>query len=69
MSHGSLFPEAHDSVPDEEVIETLRGAIARSGRLPRSADMLLCGLCAEYLVGELHGAGLTVVRRPERHGP
>jgi len=60
MSHGSLFPEAHDPVPDEEVIETLRGAMARSGRLPRLAEMFFCGLCAEYLVDELHGAGLSV---------
>ncbi|HEY1410536.1 MAG TPA: hypothetical protein VGF36_00265, partial [Rhodopila sp.] len=60
---GSLFPEPPRMVPDEEVVETLRAAIARAGRLPRSADLLLCGLCAEYLAGELRGAGLQVVRR------
>lgn len=69
MTHGSLFPEAPRFVPDEEVIATLRRAIARSGRLPRSADMLLCGLCAEYLVDELRGAGLKVVRAPSGSGP
>jgi hypothetical protein len=42
----------------------LRAAIARAGRLPRSADLLICGLCAQYLVDELRGAGLEVVRRP-----
>jgi hypothetical protein len=45
-----------------EVVETLRIAIAGAGRLPRSADLLLCGLCAEYLVAELHNAGLSIVR-------
>jgi hypothetical protein len=34
----------------------------RRGRVPRSADLLLCGLCAEYLAAELHNAGLSVVR-------
>ncbi len=62
MVQGSLFPELQLTVPDEEVVETLRAAIARAGRLPRSADLLLCGLCAQYLVEELHGAGLEVVR-------
>jgi len=64
MCQGSLFPERQPSVPDEEVIETLRAAVARAGRLPRSADLLLCGLCAQYLVDELRDAGLEVVRRP-----
>jgi hypothetical protein len=62
MVQGNLFPEPQLTVPDEEVVETLRAAIARAGRLPRSADLLLCGLCAQYLVEELHGAGLDVVR-------
>jgi hypothetical protein len=62
MSQGSFFPEPHSIVPDGEVIETLRTAIARAGRLPRSADLLLCSLCAEYLVTELGSAGLTIVR-------
>ena len=68
MTHGTLFPELPSTVSDAEVVETLRAAIARAGRLPRPADMLLCGLCAEYLVDELHGAGLEVVRTPVRHG-
>lgn len=63
MIQGSLFPEPQAAVPDEELAETLRAAIARGGRLPRSADLLLCGVCAEYLVEELRGAGLEVVRR------
>ncbi|MCW3476272.1 hypothetical protein [Limobrevibacterium gyesilva] len=68
MTHGSLFPEPQPIVPDEEVVETLRAAIARGGRLPRSADMLLCGVCAEYLVEALRGAGLEVVRAPVGRG-
>ena len=64
MTQGNLFPEPHSAAAaDEEVVETLRTAIARSGRLPRSADMLLASLCARYLVDELRSAGLKVVRR------
>ena len=59
----NLFPEPPATVPDDEVAAVLRGAIAAAGRLPRAADMLLCGLCAEYLVEELRGAGFDVVRR------
>jgi hypothetical protein len=62
MIQGNLLPEPQSTVPDEEVIETLQAAIARAGRLPRSADLLLCGLSAQYLLDELHGAGLSVVR-------
>jgi hypothetical protein len=61
-SRGNLFPEPRTLVPDKEVVETLRAAIARAGWLPRSADLLLCGLCAQYLVEELRGAGLDIVR-------
>jgi hypothetical protein len=61
MIQGNLFPEPRPTVPDEEVVETLRAAIARAGRLPRSADLLLCGLCAQHPVKELHDAGLDVV--------
>jgi hypothetical protein len=58
------------SSPGAEVIETLRAAIARAGRLPRSADLLLCSLCAEYLLDELRGAGLAFVRPvPVKYGP
>ena len=62
MTQVNLLPEPQATVPDEEVIETLQAAIARAGRLPRSADLLLCGICAQYLLEELHGAGLRVVR-------
>lgn len=62
MIQGNLFPEAPSTVSDDEVVETLRAAIACAGRLPRPADLLLCGLCAQYLLDELHGAGLNVVR-------
>ena len=66
MIHGSLFPDQALKVPDDEVIETLRTAIARAGRLSRSADLLLCCLCAEFLLNEMHGAGMVVVRLPVR---
>jgi hypothetical protein len=66
MIQGSLFPEPQPIILDSEVVETLRTAIARAGRLPRSADLLLCSLCAEYLVAELHNAGLTIVRASAR---
>jgi hypothetical protein len=46
MIQGNLFPEAPSTVPDDEVVETLRAAIACAGRLPWPADLLLCGLCA-----------------------
>ncbi len=62
MVQGSLLPHPQPLVPDAEVVETLRTAIAGAGRLPRSAELLLCGLCAEYLLAELHNAGLSVVR-------
>ena len=62
MLQGNLFPEPPSTVPDDKVVETLRAAIVRAGRLPRSADLLLCGLCAQYLLEELHSAGLNVVR-------
>ncbi|MGE0223916.1 MAG: hypothetical protein AB7F35_11570 [Acetobacteraceae bacterium] len=42
----------------------LRAAIARGGRLPRTAELWLSSLCAEFLVAELRNAGLDVVRRP-----
>jgi len=62
MIQRSLFPEQQSIVPDAEVVETLRMAIACAGRLPRSADLLLSSVCAEYLVAELHNAGLAIVR-------
>lgn len=69
MVQGSLFGEAQAGVPDAEVVAVLQAAIAGAGRLPRSADLLLCGLCAEYLAAELHNAGLGIVRaRPWNPG-
>jgi hypothetical protein len=66
MVQGSLFPDYPVIVPDAEVAKTLRTAIAGAGRLPRSADLLLSGLCAEFLVAELHNAGLSIVRSGAR---
>ena len=68
MIQRTLFPQPYLPVPDEEVVATLRAAIARAGRLPRSADLLLCGLSAAYLIDELHGAGLTIVRASPGQG-
>ena len=62
MFQPSLFPDCAAIVPEAEVVATLRAAIGGAGRLPRSADLLLSGLCAEYLVAELRNAGLSVVR-------
>jgi hypothetical protein len=62
MFQGSLFPEPPAIVPDAEVVAALRTAMAGAGRLPRSAELLLCGVCAEYLVAELRNAGLCIVR-------
>jgi hypothetical protein len=50
MFQRSLFSDPPVIVPEAEVVATLRTAIAGAGRLPRSADLLLSGLCAEYLV-------------------
>ena len=68
MFQRSLFPEPPAIVPEAEVVATLRAAIAGAGRLPRSADLLLSGLCAEYLVAELRNAGLSIVRSEVRDG-
>ena len=64
MEQRSLFPETYQTLSDEEIAAVLRQAIMRSGRLPRSADLYLAGVCAEHLVDELRTAGLDVVRRP-----
>lgn len=69
MVQGSLFFEPRPTVSDEELVETFRAVIARAGRLPRTADLLLCSLCAQYLVDELHDAGLDVVRMTGRGRP
>jgi len=62
MFQQTLFPDPPVVVPEAEVVATLQAAIAGAGRLPRSADLLLSGLCAEYLVAELRNAGLSIVR-------
>ena len=64
MEQRSLFPETYQTLSDEEIAAVLRQAIVRSGRLPRSADLYLAGVCAEHLVDELRTASLDVVRRP-----
>lgn len=64
MRQACLFPDLPQTVPDEEVVDVLRSAIARGGRLPRTAELFLSGICAEHLVAELHLADLEVVRRP-----
>ena len=64
MEQNSFFPDERQSVTDEEVVEVLRTAIARSGRLSRMADLVLSSICAEHLVDELHLADFDVVRRP-----
>jgi hypothetical protein len=68
MIDGTPFPEPCPPVSGEEVAETLRTAIVHAGRLPRSADMLLCRECATYLIDELHGAGMAVVRASPGQG-
>lgn len=62
MIQGSLFSDLRLRVPEEAVIEILRIAMRRAGRLPRSADLFLCGLCAQYLVDELPGSRLAIMR-------
>jgi hypothetical protein len=62
MEQGSLFPDPRPTLTDEEVVAVFRGAISRSSRLSRLADLFLCTVCADHLVDELHLAGLEVVR-------
>jgi hypothetical protein len=64
MEQPDLFSDPRRTVSDEEVVSVLRAAITRDGGLPRSADLLLSGLCAEHLLDRIHSAGLEVVRRP-----
>jgi hypothetical protein len=67
MEQGTLFPDPRPTVPDEELVAVLRGAISHGGRLSRMADLHLNAVCAEHLVHELRVAGLEVVRAaPER---
>jgi len=57
-----LFDPPHHEVPDEELTAVIRELIAQAGRLPRSAELYLSGMCAVHLVQGLRAAGLQVVR-------
>jgi len=63
MEQGGLFPDLRQNATDEEVVQVLRIAIARGGRLPRMAEMYLSSVCAEHLLAELRTAELEVVHR------
>jgi hypothetical protein len=60
-----LFQPPHQELSDDEIAEVLRHTITGAGRLPRSADVFLAGICAEHLVNGLKAAGLRVVRAAE----
>ena len=62
MEQRNLFPDPRQDATDEEVVAALRIAIARSGKLPRMADLFLNSVCAEHVLDQLRGAGLEVVR-------
>ena len=58
-----LFDPDHNALSDEEIAAVLRQSIAAgAGRLSRSADVFLAGVCAEHLVEGLRAAGLLVIR-------
>ena len=68
-SHGGgLLPSAHaipaaaEELSDADIVAVLCEAMAGAGRLPRSADVYLAGICAEHLVDRLRAAGLQVIR-------
>ena len=63
MEQGALFSDLRRDATDEEVMQVLRIAIARGGRLPRLAEMYLSSVCAEHLLAELRTAELEVVHR------
>jgi hypothetical protein len=60
-----LLDYPHEELSDEQVADVLRQSIAYAGRLPRHADLLLAGICAERLVDGLRSAGLIVIRPVE----
>ncbi|MCX7383523.1 MAG: hypothetical protein NT133_19390 [Alphaproteobacteria bacterium] len=62
MQQGALFPEPATALSDAEITDVLRRAIARSGVLPRSVELHLNSIAAEYLVAELRAADLEVIR-------
>jgi hypothetical protein len=57
-----LFDPPLEELSEEEIAAILRQAIQGAGRLPRSADVYLAGICAEHLVEGLRAAGVLVVR-------
>lgn len=63
MEQGSLFSDLRRNASDEEVVQVLRIALARGGRLPRLAELYLSSICAEHLLEELRLAELEVVHR------
>ncbi len=60
-----LFQPPNEELSDEEIAEVLRQTIAGAGRLPRTADVFLAGICAQHLVEGLRAAGLIVARAAE----
>jgi hypothetical protein len=63
MEQGNLFSDLRRNATDEEVMQVLRIAIARGGRLPRLAELYLSSVCVEHLLEELRLAELEVVHR------
>ena len=61
------FDYPHEKLSDEQIADILRQSIANAGCLPRHADVLLAGICADHLVNGLRAAGLIVIR-PEQGG-
>ena len=68
-SHGAvcyhppmLFQPPHEELSDADIVAVLCEAMSGAGRLPRSADVYLAGICAEHLVDRLRAAGLQVIR-------
>jgi hypothetical protein len=57
-----LFQPPHEELSDDEIADVLRQSIASAGRLPRSIDVFMAGVCAEHLVDGLRQAGLLVIR-------
>ena len=56
-----LFQPPQKKLTDEEIAAVLRQSMAGAGRLSRSADVFLAGVCAEHLVDGLRAAGLLVI--------
>ncbi len=63
MQQGTLFAGLQRNATDEEVVQVLRLAIARGGRLPRMAELYLSSVCAEHLLEALRRARLGVVHQ------